>query len=36
MTEITEEIERMRQLGVTGICGDYPDRLRAIVDHPSG
>jgi glycerophosphoryl diester phosphodiesterase len=26
------EIERMLQLGVTGICGDYPDRLRAMVD----
>jgi len=26
------EIERMLHLGVTGICGDYPDRLRAMVD----
>jgi len=30
------EIERIRQLGVTGICGNYPDRLRAIVDRPRG
>jgi glycerophosphoryl diester phosphodiesterase len=30
------EIERMLQLGVTGICGDYPDRLRAMVDGAHG
>lgn len=30
------EIERMRQLGVSGICGDYPDRIRAIVDRARG
>lgn len=30
------EIERMRQLGVTGVCGNYPDRLRAIVDRDRG
>ncbi len=30
------EIERMVQLGVTGICGDYPDRLRAMVDGAHG
>ena len=30
------ETERMRQLGVAGICGNYPDRLRAIVDRDRG
>ena len=30
------ETERMQQLGVAGICGDYPDRLRAIVDRDRG
>jgi len=30
------EIQQMQQLGVTGICGDYPDRMRVIVDSAHG
>ena len=30
------EIERMLQLRVTGICGNYPSRIRAMVDGAHG
>ena len=30
------DIKRMLRLGVTGICGDYPDRLRAMVEGAHG
>lgn len=31
-----EEIERMKQLEVDGVCGNYPDRLRRIIGGDDG
>jgi glycerophosphoryl diester phosphodiesterase len=31
-----EEIRHLQQLDVAGICGNYPDRIRSIMEQPDG